>query len=91
MEYVLGIGGLSIGGCVFLFVGLHTLKSNRKIKNKGFKTRATIIDLEESRIQNANGNWSTYSFPILTFTDQRGEKITRKMNFADAQKISKSK
>ena len=84
MDEYFGIIFQSLFGFTFLGVGYYIIYLDRKIKAKGRKTLATVIELKEVRSQDA----ITYK-PVFEFRNNKGETIIQELDYSSSWKPKK--
>ena len=77
--YLLFFAVLSINGLIFIGVGLHTVRYQRKKEeNETESARGVIVDIAKKKTRPARGRSVTYYVPVIEFT--AGEKLYRLEN-----------
>jgi hypothetical protein len=76
---------LGVVGSSFFYVGIYILYLDRKIRRKGRKTLATVIDIDE--VKSHNGD--TYQL-ILKFLGKHGEEVIQPLGFSSSVKPKKA-
>lgn len=75
----------SLFGFAFLGVGIYIIYLDRKIKAKGRKALATVIEIKEVKSQDA----VAYK-PVFEFHNHRGETIVQELDYSSSLKPKKT-
>ncbi len=78
----------SVMGTLFAAIGIYFMAKFNKIAKEGTRTKAKIIDFETEISDDTDGYETTYYYPIIEFTDRKGNNVRQKVDFGSTSKIS---
>ena len=73
---------ISLAAFILIILAIYMLFKNQKTRRIGIKTSAKVVDLIDYNNNNSIDSVSHY-FPVVQFTDQSGNEITKKLNRSD--------
>tara|TARA_R110002073_G_scaffold15953_2_gene62083 strand:+ start:14053 stop:14511 length:459 start_codon:yes stop_codon:yes gene_type:complete len=80
---------LSIFGFILFGIGLFTLDRDFRAKKYGKRTKGTVIDIEEEIAKDDDGDSTIYHL-LIQFRDNRGNDVTKRLDFASSIRPNKA-